>query len=148
MRSPLSFRLLKLERETRVELATSTLARSRSTTELLPQSQIVIVAFIGRMSSLFNCLGPTVRNAGYPTLDIVLPCFKWCPTEYHLIGDCNIFNKTPIAAGVDLNVADPLVCDHHICRVPERIERQFAADYFPRLLVLLLRLFLIDLGRR
>jgi hypothetical protein len=34
-----SFLLQKLERETRVELATSTLARSRSTTELLPRGK-------------------------------------------------------------------------------------------------------------
>ena len=39
---PLSFILFNLERETRVELATSTLARSRSTTELLPRQMIIL----------------------------------------------------------------------------------------------------------
>ena len=42
---PSAFILKIVERETRVELATSTLARSRSTTELLPQSQRLILAF-------------------------------------------------------------------------------------------------------
>ena len=36
---PFAFIFKKLERETRVELATSTLARSRSTTELLPRGK-------------------------------------------------------------------------------------------------------------
>jgi hypothetical protein len=45
---------IKMERETRVELATSTLARSRSTTELLPLSETIVPFY-----------QPNIMAAGY-----------------------------------------------------------------------------------
>ena len=44
-----------------------------------------------------------------------------------------IFQETPVAASADLYVADALVCNYEIRRVPKREEGQVVTHQFPRL---------------
>ena len=59
--------------------------------------------------------------------------------------DRNVFNEGPISAWIHFYIADPLVRDDHVCRVPEREERQVIANDPPCLYVELFRLCPIDL---
>ncbi len=98
--SPFTFWSVKiLERETRFELATSTLARSRSTTELLPLAN-----------------------------DYSTNCKNFVKSEESLRIERDVFNKSPIAARTDFDVADAFIRNDHICRIPQREHRNLLAD--------------------
>src|SRR5690606_41160793 len=104
-----------------------------STTELLPQSQIVILAFGCRKSSLLNCFWLFRQNHSSPSVRQSARRLKHYHSRSLLISDINILNEAPVTARVDLNVLDQFICNDHIRRIPKRIEGQIAADYLPRL---------------
>lgn len=45
-------------------------------------------------------------------------------------GSSDVFDKTPIAARTDFDIADAFVSDDHIRRIPERKHRHVVADNF------------------
>ncbi len=107
------FSFSDLERETRVELATSTLARSRSTTELLPH----------------------VANHNFTVCQSIVKGTRLLCR--------NILQETPITARIDLNITDPLVRNYDVCGIPKRQKRQLIARDLPGFAIEFLSLCLV-----
>src|SRR5438874_11350890 len=61
-------------------------------------------------------------NACAPLLCYRLLC-------YRLLCYRQILHESPIAAGVDMNIANALFGDHHVRLIPERKYRRVVADY-------------------